>query len=432
MELRLIDNILQRFVKSQSFGVLLNYYKGQEQIDVKNYKAYIDASYKKNPYAYAAIKVIAQGFSRVDWLCFQKSNSRLEKRDEIESHPILDLLKNPNKYESGYQFRLQWITNLLLTGNTYVEKLALENSSNKKPRELYILRTDRMTIMPGNNRNEFISGYKYRIGGEYHDYKYDQIRHTKFYNPTDDFYGLSPIEAAASSIDLNNLARNWNKELLANGGQPSMFLKTDKPLTDPQRSRLEALVREKSLNEKGMPWVLEGGLEMKPMQLNAIDMAWVDANKLSAREISIIFGVPPEIMGDSANKTYNNYRESRKALYEETIIPHLELFKEEFNNWLVPFFGNDIELDYDVESIGALQEDSSLAWEKAEKAKFITIDEKRNLVGYDDLPNNEGKVVLVPSSMIGLGDDPIDDNQDDIQKAVDDMGDDDVDLSKKP
>jgi HK97 family phage portal protein len=427
--LKILDKVVNMFVKSESFGVLLNYYKGQEQINPKNYEAYIAATYKKNPYAYAAVKIISQGFARVDWLCFEKKQSRLDKRDEIEEHPILDILRKPNKYESGYQFRLQWMTNLLLTGNSYMEKISLDTSRNKSPRELYNLRTDRMTIIPGDNRNEYIKGYKYKLGGQEYYYDYEKIRHTKLYNPTDDFYGLSPIEAAASSVDLNNLARDWNKEMLNNGGQPSMFLKTDAKLTDTQRGRLESLVREKSSNQKGMPWVLEGGLEMKPLQMNAIDMAWVDANKLSAREISIIFGVPPEIMGDAANKTYNNYKESRKALYEETIIPHLELFKEELNNWLVPLFGGNIELDYDVESIGALQEDSSVAWEKAEKANFITVNEKRNLVGYDDI--EDGDVILVPQSMIGLGEDDLEENQEKIRKTLETEDDEDVDIQEE-
>jgi phage portal protein BeeE len=34
-------------------------------------------------------------------------------------------------------------------------------------------------------------------------------------------YGLSPIEAAASAIDLHNAAARWNKSLLDNSARPS-------------------------------------------------------------------------------------------------------------------------------------------------------------------------------------------------------------------
>jgi HK97 family phage portal protein len=391
---------MRRIVKSESFSVLLNYYRGQEQLNPKNYEQYIRESYKKNPYAYTAIKIIARCFARVDWLVYEKRNSRIEKRDEIEEHPLIDLLNKPNKYESGFNFRQKWITNLLLTGNTYIEKVDV----NKKPKELYLLRPDRVTIIPGTDRSQLIKGYKYKIGGQEYFYDYEKVRHTTLYDPTDDFYGMSPIEAAASSIDLNNLARSWNADTLNNGGQPNILLKTDRKLTQEQKERLEALIRQKALHEKGIPWVLEGGLELQPLQLNAIDMAWTDSSKLSAREIAIVYGVPPEIMGDSANKTYNNYKESRKALYEETIIPHLELFREELNNWIVPMFSDKIEIDFDPDSIEALQEETAALWQKAQTATFITIDEKRNLVGYDDLPNGEGDTILVPANMIPIGD----------------------------
>lgn len=412
------DNLIRKFVKSESFGVLLNYYHGQEQINTKNYENYTKESYKKNPYAYTAIKIISRCFARVDWLVYTKQINKHDKRDEIENHPLSILLNNPNKYESGYQLRLKWITDLLLTGNVYMEKVSLMTGQDKRPKELYLLRPDRVTITPGLTRDEYIKNYIYRLGGMEYIYTPDKIRHTKFYDPLDDFYGMSPIEASASSIDLNNLARDWNKATLNGGGQPSMVLSSKGNLTKEQKDRLEARMREKANSQKGVPWVLEGGLDMKEMQMSAIDMAWVDASKLSAREICIVYGVPPEIMGDSANKTYNNYKESRKALYEETIIPYLEMYRDELNSWLTPLFGDNVMLDYDAASIEALQEDAEVLWKQAQNSDFITIDEKRNLLGYDDLKDGKGDVILVPINKVPLNIEEID--QTDIETELND------------
>ena len=43
----------------------------------------------------------------------------------------------------------------------------------------------------------------------------------KLFHPVNDHYGLSPIEAAASAIDLHNAAARWNKALLDNSARPS-------------------------------------------------------------------------------------------------------------------------------------------------------------------------------------------------------------------
>ena len=41
----------------------------------------------------------------------------------------------------------------------------------------------------------------------------------KLFHPANDHYGLSPIEAAATAIDLHNAAARWNKALLDNSAQ---------------------------------------------------------------------------------------------------------------------------------------------------------------------------------------------------------------------
>jgi phage portal protein BeeE len=47
------------------------------------------------------------------------------------------------------------------------------------------------------------------------------ILHMRLFHPDNDHYGLSPLEAAASAIDLHNTAAQWNKALLDNSARPS-------------------------------------------------------------------------------------------------------------------------------------------------------------------------------------------------------------------
>jgi hypothetical protein len=137
------------------------------------------------------------------------------------------------------------------------------------------------------------------------------------------------------------------------------------------------------------------------------------------RRICSIFGVASELMGDSENKTYSNYQEARKALYEETILPLMDVFTAELNSWLVPLYGTGNVLDYDRDSIEALQEDREKKYNYLKGADWISTNEKRDATGFDEVVG--GDEILVPISYVPLdavsyaGEDDESDDQDDDQ-----------------
>ncbi len=67
--------------------------------------------------------------------------------------------------------------------------------------------------------------------------------HQKLFHPLNDHYGLSPIEAAATAIDIHNLASRWNKALLDNSARSSgalVYTSRDGNLSTEQYDRLKA------------------------------------------------------------------------------------------------------------------------------------------------------------------------------------------------
>src|SRR5581483_9556368 len=92
-----------------------------------------------------------------------------------------------------------------------------------KPIELYQMRPDRTSIVPGDPRAatvQLIAGYQYKVGAQKVDYEPQEILHQKFFSPLDDFYGLSPIAVAARAVLTDNTARQWNHNLLGNMACP--------------------------------------------------------------------------------------------------------------------------------------------------------------------------------------------------------------------
>ena len=132
---------------------------------------------------------------------------------------MLGLLARPNPGQGRAELLEALYGFLLLSGNAYVEAVP----GDKGPVELHVLRSDRMALVPGPDG--WPVAYDYVVGGRTHRFAVAEglspICHIKSFHPTDDHYGLSPLQAAAVAIDVHNAASSWSKALLDNAARPS-------------------------------------------------------------------------------------------------------------------------------------------------------------------------------------------------------------------
>lgn len=353
----------------------------------RNYQALTEEGFQKNVIVYRCVSLISRGIASVPWLVYEGDH-------EIESHPLLKLLQTPNPQQAGAAFMEAVVGYLLLSGNSYVE--AVVNGRGEID-ELYALRPDRIQVVPGING--FPVAFDYQAGGHNKRIPYhvgrgqSSILHLKNYHPLNDWYGISPIEVAARAIDQHNAVGSHNLALLQNGGRPSgaLTLKTSPhspSLTDQQRETLRHDLRTvyEGGSNAGRIMILEGDFDWKEMGLSPKDLDFLEGKNISAREIAQAFGVPPMLVGINGDATFANYKEARLHLWEDTIIPLLELVLAEFNHWLTSYFGSHLRLHYDSDSIAALVMRREAKWAKVMAADFLTINEKRQAVGYSPLP----------------------------------------------
>ncbi|HEY9817108.1 MAG TPA: phage portal protein, partial [Candidatus Obscuribacterales bacterium] len=228
------------------------------------------------------------------------------------------------------------------------------------------------------------------------------IRHLKAFNPLDDWYGMSPLMAGAYAVDQHNESMQWMQSLLQNGAAPSGAMElAEGQLTDDQFNRLKAEIDEKYSGSQnaGRPMLLEGGLKWTQMGLSPVDVAIIETKYSAARDVSLALGVPPLLLNIPGDSTYSNYKEARLAFYEETVIPLVHYIRDELNAWLSPLF-DGVELDIDLDKIPAIAEKRLELWTMADSSTDLTINEKREIKGYD--PIDGGDEILVQSSMIPL------------------------------
>ena len=226
----------------------------------------------------------------------------------------------------------------------------------------------------------------------------------KTFNPVNHWYGQSPIEAGAFAVDQSNEAMAWMQALLQNSARPSgaLTVAPDRELDDESFNRLKSQIDEQyggSANA-GRPMLLEGGMDWKQMGLSPTDVGIIEAKFSAARDVALAFGVPPQLLGIPGDNTYSNYAEARLAFWEDTVIPLVDLITADWNMWLAEPMGVTIKPNMD--EVPAIVEKRRALWQMAEASTSLTINEKREAMGYQ--PIDGGDVLLVPSGMISLAD----------------------------
>ena len=332
---------------------------GQPVWSTRDYARFSDEAYTKNVIAHRSISLIAQGAASVSYSLFSQTRTR---ETELSRHPLLALLASPNPLQAGTAFFEALYSTRLIGGNAYI---LAAGPQGEAPSELHLLRPDRVAVLAG--KGTLPQGYRYSIGQGYTDYPVDalsgqsRIAHIKNFHPLNDWYGLSPVEAAAYSIDQHNQAGAWNQAMLQNGARPSGALVVTErerggSLSDEQYLRIKAQMEEQfsGAANAGRPILLEGGLDWREMSLSPKDMDFINAKHSSARDIALAFGMPPQLLGIPGDNTYSNLAEARLGLWEQTILPLVHHVTDTLNHWLCPMFGSVLTLVPDTDNISAL------------------------------------------------------------------------------
>lgn len=353
----------------------------------REYSKFADEGYIRNVIAHRSVTMIASGAASVPWVL---TRIRDGKKEQVREHPLLKLVTRPNPCMGGAEFFECLYSHKLISGNAYIHAVKAENG---KPQELFALRPDRVTVIAG--KGCVPQAYRYTIGQEYKDFKVNRLTgqsdvlHIKKFHPLNDWYGLSSIEAAAYSIDQHNEAAAWNQALLQNGARPSgaLIVKSGANgeggyLSEEQYLRIKSQLDENNIGagNAGRPLLLEGGLEWREMSISPKDMDFINTKNSAARDIALAFGVPPQLLGIPGDSTYNNMAEARLSLWEQTILPMIDNMAGSLNNWLVPLFGDDLQLSHNIDGISALSPRREAAWERVKAADFLTNEEKREIV----------------------------------------------------
>ena len=180
----------------------------------RDYGALAREGYQKNAVVYRCVRLISEAAASIP-LCARR-NQKCERGD-----PAAAFLARGNPMTTATEILESFYGYLQVGGNAYLEAALVGGV----PTALYALRPDRVSVLTG--RDGWPSAYDYEAGGYKRRFKRDAatnrcaVHHMRLFHPASDAYGFSPLEAAASAVDIHNEGGRWTKSLLDNSARPS-------------------------------------------------------------------------------------------------------------------------------------------------------------------------------------------------------------------
>ena len=198
--------------------------------------------------------------------------------------------------------------------------------------------------------------------------------------------------------------------MLQNGGPPGFLSVADSnvELLEPQALKIEEDINKNygGSGNKNRIKVFGQKMDWTQMGISAMDMDLLESRKFSLRDICNLYHVSSQLLNDSANKTYNNYLEAKKALIINVVLTELELVVHEFNRKILPPFekrdGKDYELCTDTSVYPELQADFNQQVVALAGAWWLTPNQKLEIMNLERNENELMNQIWIPAGMTPL------------------------------
>ena len=331
---------------------------GKPEWHLVDLETFIDEGYSMNTLVYSAIMYKVRAIMTAPLRAYSGSpeDSKLLPR----SHALSKRLARPNKYQSWVEFQSRNIVFLNVAGNVfiYVDPFTGEMQS---------FNPQRMYVLTNKTKPAELAGYRYVPEGISIDnleattsFLVDDMMHIKLPNPGDPLeglgYGISPLQPAAQSIDVDNMITSFLNTFFDRGAMVTGVLKYDIPIDEATADKaLERWNEKYGGHDKWQIGILDRGSSYERVSLTFEEMGFEGVDGRGETRILGPFGVAPILVGAKVGleaSTYSNYEAARQAVWEDTLVPESTLFEVEFQHR----FNTDTEfVQFDYSQVPALQ-----------------------------------------------------------------------------
>jgi len=358
--------------------------------------------HNKNTDLFSVIDFVVNGLNKIDIVV------KNAKGDQVETGDLYRLINSPNPSMGMDEFMAYAIKYKLVTGNTYVFAPRLTGG---RFTEMWVMPAQYVKIVSGGWMNP-VRGYIVENGSARKEFKSEEILHVKEVNLEamngEQLYGMSRLTPGRYTVDTNTMAQEASAHRFKNrgasalmtikqAGQTGVSGPTPKAVNDLKR---QIQAQMSGARKEGAIVATNMEAQIHKLDISAVDLGIFEGQRMTLHQICNLFHVPAILMDPTTGNTYNNIREAQKDFYRNAVLPELQLFLSAFNRFIGGAFKGEY-LDYDTSNIEALQDDygSMMTWLVNAP---LTLNEKRKILGFEELPIPEANEIYIPSNWIPL------------------------------
>lgn len=374
---------------------------------------YIKATHH-SPWFYAAVFMLSNTVAQLPW------QFTLEAEDpdtgEIGDVPldedtaIVPLFHNPDPVNKTTWYSLIEGTCQYLecAGNAYwlifhdkayvvdEEKKTVRAKTRKEQQQnpkggvfrIRLLRPDKVKPIR-DKKTKALRGWAYKPGrGKATPYDIDDVVHFDYFNPADDFQGLSPATPAWDSIEaLVNFDR-LNRRLIEHNFEIGLVVEADKDavISVGQGKALANKLKQRhsGVNKTGEPFWGGPGVKIRSM-FEPKDLQFEQLQTVMIRNVCAATGVPAALLGMTDQYNRANMKAIRKSFYKDTIMPKTRRIAEKINAQIIPLLEptlteKGLKFSFNFAGVEALKEDpkdAAVATKHAVGRAWMTANEAR-------------------------------------------------------
>lgn len=398
-------NAVQRFVERRNLDVrnpnhwiiqLLNEMKTKAGVAIGHDSAMSISA------VYACVRVISETIASLPLKVYERSDDG--SRKPVTQHPVADLIRKPNPYQTTFEFFETVVALLNLRGNNFAGKT---KSRDGIVTELLPLDPSAMTLEVGRDGR---LRYRYAPSdGSPRDYDADQIWHAKGLS-TDGLLGLSPITLCREALGLAAAAEAHGSAFFRDGARGPGIVKIPGRLKEDTYKRVSESLRAAMTGENRFKLpVFEDGLEWVSIGISNEDSQFLETRQFQVEEIARIFRVPCVLIGHpDKTATYASAEQFFLSFVTHCVRPWCERLEQSFNRHIIPEIDQGrIFVEFSVDGLlrGDIQTRYN-AYAQGRQWGFLCADDIRKLENLDPLPDGRGRIYLQPANMVEAGTQP--------------------------
>lgn len=350
---------------------------------------------------FACVRILSETVASLPLILYERLPDGGKAR--ATEYPLYSLLHDaPNPEMTSFELRETLMGHVATWGNAYAE---IETDRNGSVMALWPLRPDRMTV----ERVGTALVYSYRLtkadsqGRIEVQLPADRVLHIRGLG-FDGIMGYSPIALARQAVGLGMATEKFGASFFGNGARPGGVLEHPGKLgPNAYKNLRETLEQRHGGIENAMRlMILEEGMKYTAMGIPPEDAQFLETRKFQVNEIARLYRVPPHMVGDLDRATFSNVEQQSIDFVIHTIRPWLVRWEQGIaQRLLLSRERSRYFAEFLVE--GLLRGDTLSRYQSYAIGRqwgWLSADDIRERENMDPLPEDEGKMYLVPLNMV--------------------------------